>query len=51
MIRVTIEFINNCACSFKCREENRVEIISKMLKELKRSQSEIKNIKITKIEE
>ena len=51
MIRITIEFTNNCACSFKCREEDRVEIISKILKELKRSQSEIKNIIITKLEE
>lgn len=51
MIRVTIEFKDNYACSFKCREEDKVEIISKMIKELKRSQSEIKNIIITKIEE
>lgn len=50
MLRITIEFIDNYACSFKCREEDKIEIISKMIKELKRSQSEIKNIIITKLE-
>ena len=51
MLRITIEFTDNHACSFKCREEDKIEIISKMAKELKRSQSEIKNIIITKLEE
>ena len=51
MLRITIEFTNNHACSFKCKEEEKVEIISKMIKEFKKSQSEIKNIIITKLEE
>ena len=51
MVRVMIRFKNQCAVSFKCSRDDVEMVVKIMLKELKRSEDDIDEIKVTEIED
>lgn len=51
MVRVMIRFKNQCAVSFKCDKSNVQMVVEMMLKELKRSEDDVDEIKIIDIED